>query len=122
MLLLFLGGVYLYISSSMIKVVIPERVSGVPETACWHGGPDGGVWINVDTTNIINQFNIQCYFDSTGELWGKGTFVLDSLSEACVFSGQDLQEHISCYNGYGFSFSREMYREHPKVILRKLKN
>lgn len=112
-------GIFLHISSSMSEIVVPERILGIPETAQWHGGADGGVWINIDTTSVVNQFRVQCYFEN-GELWEKGVFVLDSLDKIQVFSIQELHGKISTYDGCRILFTREMYRENPNLLFKKI--
>lgn len=116
-----LVGMYMYISYAMSKVVIPERMPGIPETAQWHGGPDGGAWIDIDTTKVPNQFHIRCYFDSTGALWEDGIFMLDSLTVQENYSVQKLHDIITGFGG-DFWFYTEMYHKNPNFVFRKIKN
>jgi hypothetical protein len=56
----------------------PKRVKGIPLTAFWKGGPDGGNWFIIekaDTTTKRIHFKI--YHDVTGELLIDKDFILD---------------------------------------------
>ncbi len=49
------------------------KPKGVPDTAFWVGGSDGGVYINIkQNKKIKNKFYTEIYFDSTGEIWYEG--------------------------------------------------
>lgn len=55
----------------------PERVAGIPKDAVWAGGRDGGAWIVA--RHIVyspDRFHCTVYFDSTGERWVEGDFLL----------------------------------------------
>ena len=55
----------------------PPRVAGVPKDAVWVGGQDGGVWIRYyHVVYSLDRYHCEVYFDSTGERWVKGEYVL----------------------------------------------
>ena len=56
---------------------VPARVAGVPKDAVWAGGLDGGAWIQC--YHIVyspDRYHCAVYFDSTGERWAEGEYVL----------------------------------------------
>lgn len=103
------------------KTKEPERVQGIPKSAKWHGGTDGGVWINIDTTGIINEFNIQCYFED-GDIREEGVFALDSLIVLRTFSIRELHKMIIGFDGMNLLLIPEMYERNPQVIFKKKKS
>jgi hypothetical protein len=55
----------------------PARAPGVPAEAVWAGGPDGGAWIFCrGVPNSPDHFTCNIYFDSTGEVWASGEYIL----------------------------------------------
>lgn len=103
------------------KVEAPPREPGIPESAIWHGGIDGGVWIDMDTTEIPNQFHVHCYFDGSGRTWEKGIFLLDSLSVQENYSIEKLHGVINGFDGVRIFFMPEMYEKNPNVVFKKKK-
>ncbi|MGF1727868.1 hypothetical protein [Photobacterium nomapromontoriensis] len=55
-----------------------DRPLNIPESAVWVGGADGGAYIYMVFSK--NEYKGSVYFDSTGELWYKGSF---------IYSGKD---------------------------------
>lgn len=94
--------VYLLVGCFNRQVKPPEKVSGIPEKAIWYGGADGGCWILIDSTPIRNQYNAECYFDSSGELWDKGVYEIDTLITKRTFTVKELTDSISGYFGSDF--------------------
>ena len=56
------------------KPTAPARAAGVPPSAVWGGGADGGAWF--DCRRAANGYQCSVYDDYTGELWGRGCFVV----------------------------------------------
>ena len=103
------------------KVEAPPREPGIPESAIWHGGIDGGTWIDMDTTTIPNQFYVRCYFDATGDIRENGIFILDSLSVQEKYSIEKLHGVISGFDGVRILFIPQMYEKNPNVVFKKKK-
>ena len=57
----------------------PERKSGIPETAVWAGGVDGGSWIQCTREHGI-EYSCAIYNDYTGHILAKGTFLHRKLT------------------------------------------
>jgi hypothetical protein len=59
---------------------VPHRPSGVPESAIWAGGADGGAFIEcaLPTSSKTNACTV--YNDSTGDVWMSGAFALRGSS------------------------------------------
>jgi hypothetical protein len=73
---------------------IHRRPSGVPESAIWAGGVDGGAFIDcaLPTSSKTNACNV--YNDATGDVWMSGAFALrgssfDNLNVAPRFAYAD---------------------------------
>jgi hypothetical protein len=47
------------------------KPNGVPESAFWVGGADGGVYIDI-IKKSKNEYYSKIYFDTTGEVWYEG--------------------------------------------------
>lgn len=93
----------------------PERLSNIPQTAIWSGGPDGGFWFDFlifEPEN--NHYRIKIYDDYSGELDFDATFEqrgdsiynfssIDSLASTinCWIMGQDVngERYIVLTNG-----------------------
>lgn len=50
----------------------PDKVNGIPQSAIWHGGCDGGYWFEMVERESLNKFHFKIYNDVTGNLlWDK---------------------------------------------------
>jgi hypothetical protein len=47
------------------------KPDGVPESAFWVGGADGGVYIDISKQSKQEYYS-KIYFDTTGEIWYEG--------------------------------------------------
>lgn len=71
---------YILVFVSIFSVICgnnPTRPSNVPAEAFFVGGNNGGVFLNC-VENLSNTKIYECvvYYDTTGEIWTKGTFVI----------------------------------------------
>jgi hypothetical protein len=119
--LLLLGGLAIYIVFSLpIKITVPEEPSNVPESANWYGGPDGGVWIDINQYNDKdNFFYSTMYFDSTGEIWSKGLFKYDYKDNITL---DELKEKINGYYGGDIIILNEIGSDGKYKVLKKIDN
>jgi len=76
----------------------PERPSGVPETAMWIGGVDGGAYVLIEQDDDPGDgiYQASVYGDQAGELWYDGHLKLEpdveplpDVSEPSTFSFWD---------------------------------
>nr|WP_295922515.1 hypothetical protein [uncultured Dyadobacter sp.] len=93
----------LLICISACSVGEKQRPPGVPQSAIWKGGVDGGVWIefvSVRTTSV--EANI---FFEDGGIWESGTFKkqgncdiepLKIVEEIVAFDGERLLTYQQC--------------------------
>ncbi|MEM6287519.1 MAG: hypothetical protein AAF845_10215 [Bacteroidota bacterium] len=81
----------------------PARPDGVPASATWAGGPDGGTFIECRDTEVDGVLDCTIYYDFTGDVWDQGFF----LNETGV-STSDLPEQYGSFNG------RKIYLELPE--------
>jgi hypothetical protein len=63
-------------------VVPPARPAGVPQSAVWAGGCDGGSFIDCASPTLSKTNPCTVYDDYTGEVFMSGTFVLRVNSSA----------------------------------------
>jgi hypothetical protein len=63
---LILVSAYLFGCES--EVLPPERPDGVPESAVWGGGVDGGSWLDCMPTERAHSFACSVFWDSDGAL------------------------------------------------------
>lgn len=78
-----------------IEDYTPERLSGIPSTAVWAGGPDGGAWFEcfVDTSRNANWCTV--WDDQSGRVIARTQFVEVTTGagvpvtalQYCFFSG-----------------------------------
>lgn len=76
----------------------PVRKSGIPKTAFWVGGVDGGNWYSVD--NVSSQRNsamIKIYDESDGSLIIDKKFFLVCRSDSTVLI-QNLRKQITAFD------------------------
>ena len=72
----------------------PTRPAGVPETAVWAGGVDGGAFFAC-TPSVANEANAcTVYHDSDGEVYMSGSYVLKGTQRGAkagelFYSGAD---------------------------------
>lgn len=66
---------FLFFSCST-QVQKPQKPAIIHNNAAWYGGSDGGSWIYIKKYNQ-DTFYAQIWFDSEGELWHEGKFLLD---------------------------------------------
>ena len=78
------------------KIDSPPRPVGVPQSATWAGGADGGAFIdcrvNADASDTCKVYN-----DFTGQIWMSGIYVLKgqqrgATREELVYLGADGEE------------------------------
>ena len=60
----------------------PARPTGVPPSAAWAGGADGGAWIECTVNNQKNSNYCTIYWHNTGEIVSKGHFRLRGVGNA----------------------------------------
>ena len=78
---------------------VPARIQGIPDSAFWVGGVDGGNWYlvkNIDANK--NSAYINLYHDFTGELLLSKIFTLKCPVDNQV-SIDDLQTQIVAFDG-----------------------
>lgn len=65
--------IFLLLACEPISTYEPEsRPNGIPISALWVGGPDGGVYVTMQV--VDGDYSGTIYFDSTGEVWYEGRF------------------------------------------------
>lgn len=79
---------------------IPDKVHGIPESAFWIGGEDGGDWYTLDSINKLDK-TIHCkiYNDNSGELIADKTFKLHCYLTETKIDWNNLQEEFNGYDG-----------------------
>lgn len=91
--------------TNISKVHQQQRPAEVPQQAYWVGGPDGGVYVNIEPTTKKQQeakkspkaYAVAIYFDN-GEPWYMGTMRLEPTDteplklSASLFNGWDGEE------------------------------
>ncbi len=86
------------LNSRVIKV--PERVVGIPDNAIWYGGIDGGTWIKIDDTDVDNQYYVECYFDTSGDLLDKGIFKMEECPDyETIYTAREMRDLVSYFDG-----------------------
>lgn len=75
----------------------PTRHAGIPATAIWAGGKDGGSWIDCKTDAAKNANYCAVYHEYTGEVVARGLYVLRDTKKAA--SSADL-----IYDGFDGRF------------------
>lgn len=63
----------------------PDRPVNVPESGVWLGGLDGGSWIDCERQS--NQLNCSIYWQTTGELNWKQSYILCGASNPSDWMG-----------------------------------
>jgi hypothetical protein len=104
------------------KTTAPPRVAGVPEDAVWAGGPDGGAWILCKSIlNKADEFTCKVYFDSNGEVWASGEYVLrrsvwnPKKGKADFYPVTDAPSHLN----FGDFDGRHIYLQSSLVLIPK---
>jgi hypothetical protein len=80
--------------NSCKREIVHRRPNGVPETAVWAGGVDGGAFIECAFPISSKTNSCTVYNDATGDIWMSGAFALrgnssDNLKVAPRFAGAD---------------------------------
>ena len=76
----FIGTLFLLCSCITVKEgepTGPRRPKGVPSTAFWCGGADGGVFVELAAGRGTGTYSGVIYFDHSGEVWYRGAFQMD---------------------------------------------
>ena len=82
------------------KTGAPSKVKGIPETAFWAGGVDGGQWYLLDSVNKANQtINCKIYNDHSGELIVDKKFKLHCTGSDTDINWDDLEREFRSYDG-----------------------
>jgi hypothetical protein len=78
----------------------PAKIKGIPETAFWAGGVDGGQWYQVDSIDKQNN-TIVCkiYNDNNGELVANRKFKLHCFQSKSDINWDNLEDEINSYDG-----------------------
>ena len=93
------SGIYFFTASS--EVIVPDRLSNIPEQAKWVGGTDGGNWYEVVDEISTNSFKIRIYNDHNGEILADTIFNVNADCTAQQqFNSETLMSAIMGYNGY----------------------
>lgn len=72
----------LFNNCSTKPLMPPERIEGIPVSAVWHGGRDGGYWFDVTEIKSGPIYRIKIYNDVTGKLlWNNNYKIEDSCKE-----------------------------------------
>lgn len=69
----------------------PQRPNGVPDSAVWGGGADGGSWLDCTPADRPQSYMCSIYWDTDGSLWARGTYVLRQVTwsgdqQAAIYS------------------------------------
>jgi len=75
--LLIAAGVFVLTCSSCNQSHAPTRPAGVPNSAVWVGGPDGGAFIDCAASRNEGPNACTVYDEPTGEVWMSGGFALE---------------------------------------------
>ena len=81
----------------------PERPSGVPETAVWAGGSDGGAWIECRPAAKEPYLEYDCtLYHESGTIWSSGGFIVAERREGRYDypSGGFIPPRIRRYQAY----------------------
>lgn len=84
---------FLLLACEPVSTYEPEaRPNGIPASALWVGGPDGGVYVRMQV--VDGNYSGTIYFDSTGEVWYEGRFIYSGntpfdVSEVSTYSAWD---------------------------------
>ncbi len=62
----------------------PKRAAGVPESAVWAGGADGGAWIECQVTPNGKSNPCKIWNDQTGALEAMGDFHMEKALRAAT--------------------------------------
>ena len=75
----------------------PERVEGIPVSAVWHGGCDGGFWFElVERKGDIFRFRI--YNEGTGLLLVDADFIAEDICSEKIDTIRNIHDVINYYN------------------------
>ena len=94
---LFIGTVVLGMLSFLTacdRDYTPKRLSDIPESAVWAGGPDGGAWIECQVASDGKSNPCKVWSDQTGRLEAQGEFHLEREQRAAA------KEELR-FTGYG---------------------
>ena len=82
------------------KTIPPDKVAGIPESAFWAGGKDGGQWYIVDSIDK-NTKTIRCkiYNDNSGQLIVDKKFKLHCYLNESKINWDNLQNEFAGYDG-----------------------
>lgn len=81
-----------------------QRPDQIPKEADWVGGPDGGVWVSIDSVYEFGMYQLSIYHES-GEPELTGLF---SLTEACK---EEISQPIKTESFSGFDGGK-VYLDH----------
>ncbi len=85
---------------------VPPRPNGVPESAVWAGGVDGGAFVDCRYNPTTRLDSCTVYNDGTGEVWMKGTYRLHGTDHGIPLSSKDFDgadgELIQLTSGKGY--------------------
>jgi len=95
MILLMIGLMFTMFVCTQSKIESPERLKGIPESAFWVGGPDGGSWFVVTDIGAKDIYCFTIYFDSTAKIWYQGNFKLIGKHKSL----RELKKSLSGFDG-----------------------
>ncbi len=68
------------------RPIVSKRHAGIPESAVWAGGYDGGAWFNCDVDQDRKVNRCRVYGEQSGELLIQADFRLKRLGRAATRS------------------------------------
>lgn len=77
----------------------PQRIKNIPIEALWYGGPDGGCWIKIDSTNIVNEYRVTVFYEGDGSIWSNGLYKLCESCESKNLSLEKIKDLIDGFDG-----------------------
>lgn len=90
---------FLFILFSCHSSHEPEKVKGIPVSAFWAGGSDGGNWFVIEKIDTAAEIiHLKIYHDFTGELLIDKPFILICKSNTSIDWG-NIKNLISSFDG-----------------------
>lgn len=76
--LLLICSFFLWAGCNDKSVVPPSKPANVPAAAVWVGGPDGGVYVDLEPMKEERYYFASIYTDKTGVIWYRGRLKSDN--------------------------------------------
>jgi hypothetical protein len=101
------------------KPMPPQRKGNIPSNATWHGGQDGGCWIEITSASNDSLYTLNIYNDETGEYENGGVFKICSVCSEVNLTTSNLSMLIDSYDGEKVFLKQEVGKR--SCVLEKVK-